>query len=104
MSFHHESLRNLINGVVEQELAARSPDVQKAYNWLVENSEQHLAQARMVITSDWEDVGLLTPCAYIMKDPRQSDMLGLSYSTIKITWAPGAGVQREVPVERVVKT
>ncbi|KAL8988042.1 MAG: hypothetical protein Q9177_002821 [Variospora cf. flavescens] len=32
MSFHHESLWNLINGVVDPELAARGPDVQKAYN------------------------------------------------------------------------
>lgn len=103
-SFHHESLWDLINGVVDPELAARGSDVQKAYNWLVENPEQHLTQARMVIRSDWEEIGLLTPCAYIVKDPRQPNIPGLSYSTTKITWASGAGVQREVPIKRALKT
>lgn len=81
-------------------LARRARDVYRAYKWIVGNPEQHLTRARLVITSNWGEVGILTPSAYVIKDESQPDLPGLSISRTKVTWdSPQGAAERELTVE-----
>ena len=83
-------------------VARRAGDVYKAYQWIVEHPEQHITRARLVITSDWGEVGLLTPSAYMVKDENQPDLPGLSISKTKVTWdSPHGMAERALTIEYV---
>ncbi|KAL9051783.1 MAG: hypothetical protein Q9206_004569, partial [Seirophora lacunosa] len=99
MSFQTTLLSDIITNAANDQLAAYGVQVQRAYDYLVENPVHHLTLARMSITSDWGEIGLLTPSAYIRKTEGQADVDGLVYSTTKVTWALGAGLQREKLIE-----
>ena len=100
MSFSTMTLWDLMAAANDSAVARRARDVYKAYEWIVEHPEQHLTRARMVITSDWGEVGLLTPSAYIVRDENQTELPGLSISRTKVTWDSPHGVpQRGLTVE-----
>ncbi|KAI4168387.1 MAG: hypothetical protein LQ343_006472 [Gyalolechia ehrenbergii] len=100
MSFHSEPLWNIMNSAVDPVLAKRGPDVQKAYQWLVEHPEQHFTRARLIITSDWGEFGLLTPSAYIVPDPMAEQKDGLNIESTKVSWVnPAGGAARGETIE-----
>ncbi|KAL8898550.1 MAG: hypothetical protein Q9207_006640 [Kuettlingeria erythrocarpa] len=91
MSFETAQLWDMISAADDSELAARSPDLRKAYSWIVENPEQHFTKARLSITSNWGEIGILTPSAYIMQDPQQGPVPGATIGTTKISWQTSEG-------------
>ncbi|KAL8919688.1 MAG: hypothetical protein Q9208_006641 [Pyrenodesmia sp. 3 TL-2023] len=100
MSFETAPLWDMVSAANDSELAVRSPDLKKAYSWIVENPEQHLTPARLSITSDWGEIGILTPSAYIVKDPKQGPVPGAQVGTTKITWdGTGGGAARDLHIE-----
>ena len=100
MNFATMTLWDIMAGANSSTLARRAREVYKAYQWIVTNPEQHLTRARLVITSNWGEVGLLTPSAYMIKDEGQPDLPGLSISRAKVSWdSPMGAAEREVTVE-----
>ncbi|KAI4193184.1 MAG: hypothetical protein LQ350_008433 [Teloschistes chrysophthalmus] len=99
MSFQTIALWDLMSAARSDVLAKRAPDIAKAYQWIVENPEQHLTKARMVISSDWGEVGISTPSAYILKDPSQPDIPGLLYSATKVSWTANGGPPTQMTIE-----
>lgn len=81
-----------MNWAVDADVARRGPDVDKAYQWIVENPEEHLTTARLTITSNWGEIGILTPSAYLIQDPQNPLPPGAAISTTKVTWDSHGGV------------
>ncbi|KAL8939667.1 MAG: hypothetical protein Q9216_003243, partial [Gyalolechia sp. 2 TL-2023] len=95
MSFQSEPLWDIMNSAIDPVLAARGPDVQKAYQWIVEHPDQHFTKVRMVITSDWGELGLLSPSAYIVADPLAQNPELTNIESTKVMWInPGGGPAR----------
>lgn len=100
MSFQSEALWDIMNSAADPLLASRGTDVYKAYQYIVEHPEQHFTRARMVITSDWGEVGLLTPSAYIVRDPLGENPDTTFLESTKISWInPGGGPARGATIE-----
>ena len=98
MAFQTEAIWDLMASANDSALASRWLDVFNAYQWVVENPEQHRTAARISITSNWGEIGLLTPSAYIMPDPQQPYAPEIQMSTTKITWTGGGGPGREIEI------
>ena len=101
MSFQTMTIWDLMNSANDSEVASRAADVQDAYQFIVENPEQHQTKARLVITSDWGEIGLLTPSAFIAPDPEHPATPEAFFSSTKITWTSNGASQRDVTIEYV---
>ena len=101
MSFQTMTLWDLMSGANDSEVAARGTDVQDAFSWIVENPEEHQTKARLTITSDWGEIGLLTPSAFILRDPAHPPPTEAFFSSTKITWTSNSASQRFVEIECV---
>ncbi|KAI4186371.1 MAG: hypothetical protein L6R41_003527 [Letrouitia leprolyta] len=103
MSFQSEALWDIMNSAADPLLASRGTDVYKAYQYIVEHPEQHFTRARMVITSDWGEVGLLTPSAYIVRDPLGENPDTTFLESTKISWInPGGGPARGATIDFII--
>lgn len=102
MSFQTMTLWDLMSGANDSEVAARGTDVQDAFSWIVENPEEHQTKARLTITSDWGEIGLLTPSAFILRDPAHSAPVEAFFSSTKITWTSNSASQRFVEIEFII--
>ena len=108
MSFQTRPIWDLLSEAKDEYLAARAPEVEDAFTWLVQNPEIHRTPVRLVITSDWAEFALYSPSAYIEKDPKWVNPGTVLIEPTKVNWLGGQGVQREftiefVPTQRSVK-
>lgn len=87
-------LWDLISGATDGAVAARQRDVEMAYNWIVENPKQHIAQGTLTIASDWGALDLLRPSAFLMRDPSRANRTDVFFSGNKTAWnSKGAGAR-----------
>lgn len=80
----------------------RASDVQKAFEWIVSHPRTHVTKARFTINSDWAEIGLLTPSAFITQDPDNPYPTDNTvFSTTKIVWGREHShqFQRDVTIE-----
>ncbi|KAL8671944.1 MAG: hypothetical protein Q9168_003570 [Polycauliona sp. 1 TL-2023] len=96
-SFQTIPLWDLVSVAKNDVLAKRAVNLEKAYNWIVENPKQHLTQGLLTIQSDWGELDLLSPSAFLTRgtDPPRD----VFYSKNKIQWdSRGRGaVTIEIP-------
>ncbi|KAK7688953.1 hypothetical protein QCA50_007644 [Cerrena zonata] len=105
MSFSLIEIWTLMNAAVDQDLVKRAIDVQHAYEWIVQNPRKHWTKCRFVINSDWAEVGLLTPSAFIMEDPdSKPSPNNLVFTTTKIQWGKewSHAYQRDVTIDFLI--
>ncbi len=76
----------------DTELNRREADVRKAYSWIVENPKVHLTSVRLSITSDWGEIALQTPSAFIVRNESAPIVEGSFFSPTKVTWGNPAGL------------
>lgn len=76
----------LISGADDAKLARRAEDLEKAYEYFVEHPQKHVSKCRLTISSDWGDLNLLTPSAFIEIDPFLDLPNGTYHSSTKIGW------------------
>lgn len=62
MSLSLMEIWNLMYAASDPELVSRAPDIQHAYEWIVQNPRKHWTKCRFVVNSDWAEFGL---CFYI---------------------------------------
>jgi MAC/Perforin domain len=67
ISYRISSLVEVIQQVADADVAKRAVDVENAFNWLVNHHEEYRTKCRFVIESDWGEVALTTPLAYILE-------------------------------------
>ena len=64
----------------------RVADVENAFKWIVSHPAQHKTKCRFIINSDWGEIGLLTPSAFIEEDPDSKPSTEFVLSSTKISW------------------
>ena len=100
------ALWDLMSASVSPDMYNRAGDIQTAFQWIAENPALHETKCRFVINSDWGEVGLLTPSAFIIQDPDPSNPTpkdNINFATTKITWGKEHShqFQRDVTIEYV---
>jgi len=109
MSVQIMTLWDLMSASDEPAVSSRSLDVQRAYEWIGANPQEHRTKCRFVINSDWGEIGLLTPSAFIMEDPDSpidpSVKANLILSSTRITWGKerSHNFQRDVTIDFIIK-
>ena len=86
MSLQTTTLWDTMNAANSSELASRGPDVSVAYDWIVRNPDTHQTQVRVTITSNWGQIDLLTPSAYIEENPQSPLPPNAFLSRTKVSW------------------
>lgn len=102
ISLQTMTLWDMIRTSTNPELAKRASDIQAAYKWIAEHPRLHETKCRLVINSDWGEVGLLTPSSFIVPDtqnPAPKD--NTTFTLTKITWGKEHShkFQRDVTIE-----
>ena len=69
VSFGTANLWDLMNDDRVPEAQQKWLDINSAFLYLANNPETHITTCRLVINSDWGEVTLYTPNAYIQADP-----------------------------------
>ncbi|KAL8998631.1 MAG: hypothetical protein Q9169_002382 [Polycauliona sp. 2 TL-2023] len=97
-SFQTMTLWSLVSAANDSKVADRARDLELAYNWIVENPKQHVTKGVLTIASDWGEMDLLTPSAFLTKGEGVPE--GVFLSKNKIQWnSHGAGAQiLEIPL------
>jgi len=85
MSMQTMTLWDVMSAAADPDVSDRASDVQNAFSWIVEHPAMHLTKCRMTINSDWAEIGILTPSAFI-DTSSISPNDNCSFSTTKITW------------------
>ena len=104
MSMQTMALWDLMSAAISPEIYNRAADVQAAFQWIVEHPAVHETKCRFVINSDWGEIGLLTPSAFIIPDPNSPPPTdNIIFSSTKITWGKEHShqFQRDVTIEYV---
>ena len=71
-SFSTIALWDLMYMVSDRAVLSRWTDVQDAYEYLAKHPQVHRTACRLIIDSDWGEIGLLTPGAFIEPVPGTS--------------------------------
>ena len=69
VSFGTANLWDLMNDDRVPEAQQKWLDINSAFLYLANNPQTHITSCRLVINSDWGEVSLYTPNAYIQADP-----------------------------------
>lgn len=69
VSFGMANLWDLMNDDRVPEAQQKWLDINSAFLYLANNPQTHITSCRLVINSDWGEVSLYTPNAYIQADP-----------------------------------
>ena len=82
------SLSAVISDFDDANMRSYSKDLDAAYQYIVKNPEIHRTKVRMIINSDWGEVELLSPSAFIEEDPdfAKSKPPGYRISSTKVAW------------------
>jgi hypothetical protein len=85
----------------DKEVSSRARDVENAYLWIVSHPSRHLTKCRLDIYSDWGEIRLLTPSAFIRQDPHspvQRSDVGIGSSNVYWT-----GNNQRVTVDFIIE-
>lgn len=105
MSMQIMTLWDIMSAATDPDVYNRAADVQNAYQWIAEHPAVHETKCRFVINSDWGEIGLLTPSAFIIPDPDSPPPTNdVVFTTTKISWGGKRQFQRDVTIEYVLKT
>jgi hypothetical protein len=102
MSVQTMTLWDLMSAATDPAVYGRATDVQNAFQWIVEHPAVHKTKCRFVINSDWGEVGLLTPSAFIVPDTTSPPpTTNINFASTKITWGKEQShqFQRDVTIE-----
>ncbi|RYP41090.1 hypothetical protein DL767_001251 [Monosporascus sp. MG133] len=87
ISIQTVTLWDVMSTSPDPEVSRRSRDVENAYLWIVSHPRRHRTKCRLTINSDWGEIGLLTPSAFILSDPDSPvQHPNVSISSTKIHW------------------
>lgn len=90
MAFGLMDIWTLIGTLDDAKLADYSMELEKAFRYIVNNPKRHKTKARFVISSDWGELGLLSPDAFIIEDPEHPPAADLKdqliFNSTKIQW------------------
>ena len=67
-------------------LASYANAVEEAFYQLSEHPQVHYTTCTIIVSSDWAEIGLLSPSAYIDKDPNAQEIPGTVLSSTKVNW------------------
>lgn len=86
MSVETVTLWDLLTGTVDIDLMNWASQVQTAFSYIVNNPSPHRTTARLVINSDWGEIALNSPAAYILPDDDPNNTLpdGVVLSPTKV--------------------
>lgn len=100
--FHSETLWSIMAFAKDEVVASYSTHVENAYDYLVSNPQIHKTACRMIVSSDWGEIALLSPSAYIEANPRNPAPPGTILTATKVvrnSAGGGTDVGRFVTVE-----
>ncbi|KAI0055779.1 hypothetical protein BV25DRAFT_1723621 [Artomyces pyxidatus] len=93
--------------VLDSEVNALADDVQNAFKWIVANPRKHRTKCRLSISSDWGQIGLLTPSAFIRPDPEGVALpAGMKeFNETKILWGQwySYGYKIDVTIDFIIE-
>jgi hypothetical protein len=101
MSMETVAIWDLMSAAADETIVNRASEVENAYKYITSNPAQHVTQCRFVVNSDWAEIGLLTPSAFIKPSPSSPAASDFTLSETKISWGreQSRDFQREVTVE-----
>lgn len=102
MSFQIMTLWDLMSAAISPDVYNRAPDIQAAFQWVTAHPALHQTKCRFVVSSDWGEVGLLTPSAFIIPDPESpppTDNVVFSSTKISFGREHSFQYQRDVIIE-----
>ena len=96
-----KSLAVIISDFDDRNVASYGKDLRDAYTYVAGHPKVHRTKVRMVINSDWGEVELLTPSAFIEEDPAfaMQKPPGFQMSSTKVAWF--GDVRRDETIEYV---
>lgn len=84
--FSLDNIWSALDGVQDPDLKSRAEDVRAAYEWITTHPRIYKSPCRLEIQSDWGDMNLLTPSAWIDIAPETTLPEGAYWSSTKIGW------------------
>lgn len=81
-----QTIWSVVAGAGDVELAKREADLKNAYEYITTHPRIHKTKCALTIGSDWGDMNLLTPSAYINVDEGTILPEGAYWSSTKIGW------------------
>lgn len=104
MSMQTVALWDVLGVAADPELVAFAPSAEDVFKYIVAHPALHMTKCRFVINSDWAEIGLLTPSAFIRQDPDSPPGRRFLVSTTKVSWGRehSEKYRRDVTVEYVV--
>lgn len=79
-------LWSIVGKAKDAALRARAADLEAAYQYITTHPRYHRTECRLEINSDWGDLSLLTPSAYIEFEDDSEAPEGTYWSSTKIGW------------------
>lgn len=75
ISFSLMCLWDLMPFAMDPDVSGKASDVQKAFEWTLEHSQEHWTEGTFKVTSDWGQIILLSPGAYFRRPENAPDNL-----------------------------
>ena len=104
MSMETMAIWELMSLAADPKVYKRVDDFSNAYKWISSNPGVYITKCRFTINSDWGEIGLLTPSAFIEKDPASPPPTdNVNFQTTKVSFGREHSYQfkRDVIVEYV---
>ncbi|KAI0055085.1 hypothetical protein BV25DRAFT_1922113 [Artomyces pyxidatus] len=107
MSLSLMEIWNLMSMASDSEVRDRADDIQSAFAWIVAHPRTHRTKCRFTVSSDWGEIGLLTPSAFILHDhegPKLPDDVQV-FNETKIRWGVEYShvYQRDVSIDFIIE-
>lgn len=81
------------------ELKKCALEVEKAFNWICSNPQVHQTHCRFTVSSDWGEIALLNPSAFIKQEPKSPPPTNnVNFTSTKISF----GKEQSHKFERTV--
>ena len=100
------ALWDVMRASPDTEVSNRARDVENAYLWIVSHPSRHLTKCRLDIYSDWGEIRLLTPSAFIRQDlhsPVQRSDVGIGSSSVYWTGKNSENHHQRVTVDFIIE-
>ncbi|MCJ1292858.1 hypothetical protein MMC34_004411 [Xylographa carneopallida] len=106
MSMETMAIWELMSLAADPKVYKRVDDFSNAYKWISSNPGVYITKCRFTINSDWGEIGLLTPSAFIEKDPASPPPTdNVNFQTTKVSFGREHSYQfkRDVIVDFVIR-
>ena len=90
-TFQVAPIWELMRNAKSDTLASYANAVEDAFYQLSQHPQVHYTVCTMIVSSDWGEIGLLSPSAYIDKDPNAEEVPGTVMSMTKVNWQSADG-------------